>query len=191
VYQTISGTGVFDYYSVNSTCWVSPIVLDLSHTGKLDASEGNWLPHTGIKGNKVLMFDINGNGLKMMMEWVGPNAGLLIEPKANGTVDGSCLFGTAGGFNNGYQKLGLRDKNNDGQLTGAELTGLLVWQDKNQNGTIENGELKNLADLKITQLSLKQNKFKSSFVMNGKTETMWDWWPTALDVRKVAVFEKK
>jgi len=173
-------------YNVNESWTVSPIVLDLSGTGKLDASGGHWLPHKGrkIQGN-VVSFDMNANGLEVFTEWVGPTAGLLVEPRADGTVDGSCLFGTTGGFVNGFEKLKARDANNDGTLSGAELNGLMVWVDTNGNGKVDAGELHTLASLHITSLSVNHHNFKGTYTANGKTCAMWDWWPTALDVREV------
>lgn len=185
-YQRLTGNGQYDVYQVNSSCWVSPIVLDLSHTGRLDASEGSWLPHKGLKGKRLAMFNIRGYGANMLVEWVGPQMGLLVEPKADGTVDGSCLFGDQGGFDNGFQKLSVRDRNGDGVLSGDELKGLKVWTDLNGNARCDKGELRTLAELGITMLDLRHNNLRASFVMNGKREAMWDWWPTALDVRRVA-----
>lgn len=174
----------------SGTTTVSPIVLDLSHSGKLDASAGEWLPHQGLKGKRLAFFDLDANGMNLLMEWIGPNAGLLVEPKADGTVNGSCLFGTTGGFNNGYEKLALRDKNGDHLLSGSELAGLDVWIDSNCNGRPDSGELHSLAELKITEIDLRQRNYQSSFVMNGKREAMWDWWPNALAVRKKAIATK-
>lgn len=187
---TYEGTGVVDNYSVNSCVWVSPIVLDLSGTGKLDASAGKWLPHPGMQGTHVAMFDIRGNGMDMMMEWVGPQAGLLCEPKADGTVDGTCLFGTTGGFRDGFQKLALRDKNHDGKLSGEELNGLYVWVDGNSNGKVDAGEMKSLEELGITEISLDAHNSVSSFTMNGAKQTCWDWYPTAMDVRREPIAKK-
>jgi hypothetical protein len=178
-----SGTEVTDLYMVNAIVDISPIVLDLSHTGRLDASGGKWQPHKGLHG-RMAMFDLRGNGMKMITEWVGPKQGLLVEPRPDGTIDGNALFGVAGGYNNGFEKLSVRDANHDGVLTGKELQGLSVWVDANSNGRLDKGELKSLAELGITSLSVKHKDYRSTFVMNGKQETMWDWWPTALDVRK-------
>lgn len=182
-----NGTGQLNVYEAYASVGISPIVLDLSGTGKLDTQTGNWLPHSGLTSERVAMFDINANDMPMLMEWLGPKNGLLIEPKADGTVDGSCLFGTPGGFENGYEKLGLRDANNDKVITGNELKGLYVWVDRNQNAKADNGEVKSLQELNVTELDLKYTNYKSSFVMNGKRNTMWDWWPTAVNVRKVRV----
>jgi len=129
------------------------------------------------------MFDIHANEMEIPMEWVGPKAGLLVEPKADGSVDGSCLFGTSDGYVNGFEKLQVRDRNGDGVITGAELNGLMVWVYANGNGKADPSELRTLPSLAITALSIKHKNFKSTFTMNGKSQTMWDWWPTALDTR--------
>jgi len=173
-----------NFYCINQSVAVSPIVLDLSGTGKLDASGGNWKPHQGMKGNHVAMFDIRGDGMDMMMEWVGPQSGLLVLPKADGTVDGSCLFGTCGGYLDGFQKLAVLDKNHDGKLMGDELKGLMVWVNAAGDGKVHDGELKSLDSLGITELDVHQQDMRATFVMNGQKQVMWDWWPTALDVRK-------
>ncbi len=45
-----------------------------------------------------------------------------------------------------------RDSNLDGQLTGAELTGLNTWIDANENGQLETGELRSLTTAGISQI---------------------------------------
>ena len=190
VYQHLTGTGIVNVYAVNSTYRYSPIVLDLSHSGRIDASEGSWMPHDGVKGKRLVFFDLLGHGNRVITEWVGPKAGLLMEARADGSVDGSCLFGNAGGYANGFDKLSLRDANHDGRLNGNELKGLTVWVDANSNGRVDTGELKPLESLGITEIGVNHSGMRSTFTMNGKTEMMWDWWPTALDVRQVAVIKR-
>jgi len=166
--------------------WVSPIVLDMVGSGKLEASNGQYLPHKTMSLKNAMFVDIYNNGFPVAMEWVGPNDGLLVAPKADGSIDATCLFGTTGGFDNGYDKLSLYDRNNDRQVSGDELSGLCVWQDKNQNGTADKDELATLSDAGITALSLNQKSFVSSFVRNGKTFKMWDWWPSCMDATVVS-----
>jgi Ca2+-binding RTX toxin-like protein len=59
-----------------------------------------------------------------------------------------------GANNSGLSVSGLsaRDTNNDGLLSGAELTGLNVWVDLNENGLLETGELRSLATAGISQI---------------------------------------
>jgi hypothetical protein len=185
---TYKGNANVSIYQVDGQKFVSPIVLDLRGQGRLEASSGNWLPHPGrLYKDRLMTFDFNANGFEELMEWVGPDDGLLVEPKANGSIDGSCLFGTTGGWTNGFEKLSLRDANHDGELSGDELAGLSVWQDRNGNGKADYGEVRTLADWRITQISLMHSNYRSTFTMNGGSHVMWDWWPSALHVRKVRV----
>jgi len=138
---TTTTTDTKTTYTVSGELYSSPIVLDLSGSGKIAASNGNWQPHPKAfyKDHRV-MFDFFGNGFPVAMEWVGPTDGLLVHPKADGTVDGTCLFGNATGYNNGYEQLATLDVNMDGHVSGKELSGLSVWQDKNGNGKCNSGE---------------------------------------------------
>ncbi|MBS2037637.1 hypothetical protein JST97_21805 [bacterium] len=172
-------------YTVSGTLYSSPIVLNLSGDGKLGASDGHWLPHPKSFYNKHrVLFDFYGNGFPVAMEWVGSNDGLLVHPKSDGSVDGTCLFGNANGYANGYEQLAALDLNMDGHVSGKELAGLSVWQDKNTNGKCEAGELQSVAQLGITDLNLKHSQYKSSFTMKGKTQAMYDWWPTMFELKK-------
>lgn len=44
-------------------------------------------------------------------------------------------------FNDAYEALAALDDNHDGWLTGKELSGLALWQDRNQNGVSDPGEV--------------------------------------------------
>lgn len=174
-----------DYYQVNITRVISPIVLDLDGDGKIEASNGQWLPHPDkFHQQRLALFDFYGNGFPLMTEWVGPNDGLLCLPDQKGNVDGTRLFGTTTGYRDGYQALGALDANNDGRLNGAELQGLQVWQDRNGDARSEASELKSLEELGITSLNLNHRDFASSYVKNGRQMKMVDWWPNTVEVRK-------
>lgn len=177
-------------YVVNGYKYVSPLVLDMNGDGKLEASGGKWEPHASELDNEHLVrFDIFGNGMEEIIEWVGPNDGLLVEPNSNGTVDGNSLFGSAGGFANGYEKLSMRDRNGDMKISGAELKGLFVWQDRNGDAKVDNGELKSVPELGISEIQLVSKGFVSSFTRNGKQYSMWDWWPNVVSTKKIRIEE--
>jgi hypothetical protein len=163
----------------------SPIVLDLVGSGSIQASGGNWKPHANFHSKHRALFDFFGNGFPVAMEWVGPTDGLLVKPKADGSVDGTCLFGTATGYTHGYEHLASLDSNLDGRLTGKELSGLSVWQDQNGNARCEKGELKTVQQLGISDFDLKHTDFKSTYTINGKKQAMFDWWPTMFEVKKI------
>lgn len=182
---TTTTTNTNTDYIVSGELYSSPIVLDLSGTGKLAASDGHWLPHPKAfyKTHRV-MFDFFGNGFPVAMEWVGETDGLLVRPKADGKVDGTCLFGNATGYANGYEQMAILDVNLDGHVSGKELAGLSVWQDKNGDGKCDAGELQTVQQMGITDFNLKHSQFKSSYTMKGKTQAMYDWWPTMFEIKK-------
>ena len=174
-------------YSKSANKRVSPLVLDMTGNGVIQASNGQHMPGHPVVNKNVILSDFYGDGFEVAMEWVGPQDGLLVAPKADGSVDMSCLFGTAGGYENGYEKLSLYDTNRDNKVSGEELNGLSVWQDANTNGIADAGEVKTVQELGISEISLTaDNQFVSSFTMNGNTNKMWDWWPNALELIKVA-----
>jgi hypothetical protein len=181
---SIRRNGQVRQYQLAEHFYTSPLVLDLDGNGKIQASGGVWMPHR-YKGGRLVEFDMNGDGFVNLTEWVGPQDGLLIEYTKGKPVDANCLFGNAGGFDHGYEKLSLRDKNNDKQITGAELDGLSVWQDINCNARVDKGEIKTVQEMGITLISLKPTKyFVSHFVINGKKQTMYDWFPTMFTIKK-------
>lgn len=173
-------------YQVTGHKFVSPIILDLSGTGRIQASNGVYNPHPKqfYMARRVL-FDFYGNGFPVAMEWVGPSDGLLCQPKEDGSIDGTCLFGTSTGYETGFEHLASLDKNMDYKVSGQELAGLMVWQDKNGNARAEQGELTSVQELGIGELSVKNSKNVGSFMINGKQQKMFDWWPTVMQLKKV------
>ncbi len=172
-------------YTANLTVNVTPIVLDLDGDGKIEASNGQYLPHKGDFSKNTVLFDFYGNGFPVAMEWVGTNDGLLCRPEADGTVNGTNLFGSANGYRNGYDELISLDKNNDGQLIGEELSGLMVWQDENHNGVADKGELKSLESLGITSIGTANRNLAGTYTRNGKAYKTFDWHPSVQQLRKV------
>lgn len=186
-YDIVKSMHVTQIYSKTCTKTVSPLVLDMTGNGVLQASNGQHMPGHPLVNSNMVLADFYGDGFEIAMEWVGPQDGLLVAPKADGTVDMSCLFGTAGGYESGYEKLSLHDLNNDGKVSGEELNGLSVWQDANGNGIAEAGEVQTAAELGITSIALSNSAdFISSFERNGKTYKMWDWWPNAVELIKIS-----
>ncbi len=183
----------------------SPIVLDMDGNGLIDTVDHNWIHKVHIHSSKAFkearaeltkyryaMFDIDNDGMYEIVEWLGPNDGLLLytenveEIVNRGYVTGEDLFGTTGGYSNGYEKLALLDKNGDMVLTGDELNNLYVWMDKNQDAKVSANEIFALRDMGITSISLNYSEdYVSTFTMNGKTYKMWDWWPVTMEMNKM------
>ncbi|ROP59466.1 Ca2+-binding RTX toxin-like protein [Enterobacter sp. BIGb0383] len=118
----------------------SPVILDLDNDGvetlSLDAG---------------IFFDHDGNRFAERSGWVAPDDGLLVlDRDDNGIIDsGSELFGDSTWLENGelaangYQALQALDSNQDGVLDGNDplWQQLQVWQDRNSNGRVDDGEL--------------------------------------------------
>ncbi|MDQ7821414.1 MAG: hypothetical protein RDV48_01330 [Candidatus Eremiobacteraeota bacterium] len=167
----------------------SPLTLDLNKDTKIDVARNNWMKHAPkFYGEYARMFDITGDGVEDLTEWMAakPGDGLLAIPE-NGKVDTALqLFGTAGGYLDGYEKLSiLCDKDKNGWVEGKELEGLAIWVDGNNNSKCEPNELKSLSDFNVTRLSTKHTNYVSSYKTDdGKVSTMWDWWPCVKETRK-------
>lgn len=175
-------------YMIHDNLYTSPLVLDLDGDGKLDASQGEWLPHKYKKDTRVAEFDIDGDNFIDVTEWVSPNDGLLIVYKEGQEIDANDLFGEAGGFKDGYEKLSLLDANGDKVISGDELQTLSIWQDKNMNAKVETGEVLPVSSWNIISISLKyDNSLVSSYTIKKGEELvqrkMWDWYPAMFRVK--------
>jgi hypothetical protein len=168
----------------------SPIVLDLNNDKKIDVAYNYWLPHAPkFFTQNIVKFDITGDKVPDLVEWVvGPNDGLLVEPGVKKVTSALDLFGTAGGYSNGYEKLATYDKDKNGFVEEKELEGFKVWIDKNQNGICEENELFDIKQFDVKKLSVNHNgKFVSYYeTKDNQKRLMWDWWPAAIEVKKIA-----
>ena len=142
----------------------TPIVLDLNGDGV----------HTLAMAAGV-QFDLLANGSKVQTGWVGSGDGLLaLDRNRDGSIgDGSELFGSSTLLANGqrasdgYAALGELDANHDGVISSgdAAFADLRVWVDGNADGASAAGELRTLADLGITEISV--NATAGDSVDNG------------------------
>lgn len=172
-------------YVLQHTVFTSPIVLDMDGDGRIEASNGEWkpMPDRKMGTGRVVEFDLNGDGFLELVEWVGANDGLLVQ-YTEGEITGHNLFGEAGGWVTGYEKMMLFDANKDMILSGAELSTLSVWQDKDGNAQVDQGEITTLKEAGIESLNITHNNLQSSFTQNGAQKTMWDWYPVTLQVKR-------
>jgi hypothetical protein len=177
-------------WQVSTLRTISPLLLDLDGDGAIQASGGQWLPHQKTHKERMAFFDFHGDKFPVLMEWPGPQDGILCHPKQDGSIDGTRLFGTATGFKDGFEALRVKDSNNDGKISGTELDGLAVWTDANSDARPQDGEVKSLADHRVTELSLKHKKYVASYQRDGKSYRMFDWWPQTFELNRVRVAPK-
>ena len=123
-----------------------PLVLDLN---------GDGIHLTALDGSTI-HFDFDHDGFAERTGWVSPQDGILVRDiNGNGQVDsGAELFGSTN--QDGFAVLETMDTNGDGKIDAndANFDQLRVWQDLNQNGAVDSGEMKTLADAGIQSLSL-------------------------------------
>lgn len=138
---------------------VDPLVLDLDGDGYQLTTEVN----------SQVWFDYNRNGFAQHTGWVGGADGFLVrDVNGNGRIDDlSEMFGNA--TKSGFDMLAGFDTNHDGSITAADAVyaTLKVWQDKNQNGVTDSGELKSLADLGIVAIGLASSTPSSLTTIGG------------------------
>jgi Ca2+-binding RTX toxin-like protein len=134
---------------------VDPLVLDLDSDG---------IEAIGIDVSNPVLFDHNSDGTRTATGWIIPDDGFLVlDRNGNGFVDsGRELFGdntllpNGSLASNGYEALAVLDTNNDGGVSAADqnFAALRVWQDSNQDGVSQAAELRSLATLGISSISV-------------------------------------
>ncbi len=139
---------------------VAPVVLDLNRDGELNYGH--------------VVMDVNGDGQADNTAWAGPQDGVLVwDKQADGLVHDNSQYAfaqyattTANTSSAGADAYkvptdlsGLADAfdtNHDGVFNAqdAKFAEFKVWQDVNQNGVSDAGEVRSLADVGITTIHL-------------------------------------
>ena len=148
--QVIVQTGV----TVNMN--VAPVVIDLNRDGVLNYGQ--------------VIMDVNGDGLLDMTKWAGAQDGVLVWNKYNdGQVHDHSQYAFAQYDTSSAAKgtmatdlSGLADafdSNQDGLLDArdAQFFDFNVWQDVNQNGVSDAGEMKSLTEWGLTSITLNSD----------------------------------
>ncbi|WP_037587614.1 calcium-binding protein [Stenoxybacter acetivorans] len=139
----------------------SPIIIDLNGDGVQTTPKGGHVYH-----------DHDGNGFAENTGWASAEDALLVRDlNNNNQIDnGGELFGdntllpNGTRAANGFEALKAHDANGDKQITEQDAIWqeLKLWQDKNQNGYADAGELTAIQNSGITAIQL--NYKNSSFV---------------------------
>ena len=151
------------YAGVNFSC---PIGIDLGNGTSPLAKDSLSLVSMF---NSTAFFDMDGDSYRERTGWVGPDDGLLvIDLAADGGVGGDGVIDKATEVSfklwspDATSDLdGLRlafDSNNDGVFNAqdARFSEFRIWQDQNQNGISEAGELTTLAERGLTAIDVNK-----------------------------------
>jgi Ca2+-binding RTX toxin-like protein len=129
---------------------LSPIILDL---------DGDGIEMRSIKKSKA-SFDMNGDGIADDTGWTGTGDGFLVIDRNN---DGKITHASELSFaaenkdaKSDLEALASLDNNGDRVIDAKDVRfgELKVWVDANGNGVTDAGELKTLAEVGITSISL-------------------------------------
>ena len=136
----------------------------------------------------AVLFDLDGSGFLRRWGWITPKAAWLVyDYDGTGRItSGLQLFGNVTFWifwRDGYAALASLDDDGDGQLSGAELRHLALWQDRNGNGICDPGEVRPLADFGITALDCGSQPHPTGIPFNptgvhyrdGTTRPSYDW----------------
>ncbi|MDR0775586.1 MAG: putative Ig domain-containing protein [Azonexus sp.] len=140
-----------------------PIAVDL---------DGNGFEFVNVDDSNVF-FDVNGDGWKHRISWVGPNDGLLAyDIDGNGKIDqaGEISFARyADGAQTDLEGLRAFDSNGNGRFDAADekWAKFGIWRDANQNGVTDPGEFRTLTEMGIVAVDLTSDgQFQ---IINGQT----------------------
>lgn len=174
----VDGNG--EQFTIVDAVYQSPIILDLDGDGIQTTNSANGTS-----------FDLNGDGNKQVISWTEKqdsfdDAFLVMDKNGDGQINsGKELFGDANGAANGYEELAKLDSNQDGKIdaTDAAYKELKLWADMNKDGKVNEGEMKTLEEMGVSEISTQSTgekgtvfdengndvSLKSTFVKDGKT----------------------
>jgi hypothetical protein len=146
--KSTDAAGTVSAASVAYNATVTPVTLDLNGDGQIGYSQ--------------IKMDLNSDGILDTTSWVASQDGLLMHDMyGDGSVRENSQFAFArhAGETDLQGFAGQFDSNHDGVFDAkdAQFNEIAVWQDADQDGVADAGEVKHLADLGITALQLSSD----------------------------------
>lgn len=121
-----------------------PLAIDL---------DGEGIETIDINKSQIY-FDVDNDGFREQTGWISKNEAILaIDKNGNGKIDNqSEMFGSTD--STGFEDLRSIDSNGDGIINSqdADFNKIRLWQDLNENGVTEEGELKTLTEAGIQSI---------------------------------------
>jgi hypothetical protein len=158
---------------------VTPIFIPLAATARFDEL---------VDENASVGFDLDGSGLRRQWAWLTPKAGWLVfDPDKTGRIDSALkMFGNVTFWifwRDGYAALSALDDNGDDILSGPELRGLAIWNDRNCDGVSDPGEVIPVEELGIQSISCRSQADDTGMrwspqgvtFTNGLSRATYDW----------------
>jgi hypothetical protein len=162
---------------VTVTANVAPVVLDLNGDGQLSYSQS--------------LMDVNDDGLLDATAWAAPQDGVLVWDKYHDDQvhDNSQYAFTQYGGDTDLKGLAAAfDTNHDGELNAqdAKFAEFNVWQDLDQDGVSDAGEVRSLSEWGVTSLHLTSDGVQRTPVTEAGRTTATTTTGTAMLVADAA-----
>jgi hypothetical protein len=128
-----------------------PVVLDLNGDGRFAAAV-------------AVSFDVDGDGTRDRVGWIDPgDAFLVLDRNEDGRIDHGAelsFMADLPGATSDLEGLVAYDSNADGVLDASDdrFGDFQVWQDANQDGVSDPGELKSLAEAGVASIALTRTR---------------------------------
>ena len=162
IYSSLSSFG-------NATNHASPLAFDLDN----DGIETTHAYETNV------YFDIDNDNYAERVGWIGKDDGqLALDKNGNGNIDNVTeLFGDY--RMSAWDELRLLDSNKDNLINNQDdqFDELRIWQDQNQNGLSEEGELRSLSSYQIKEINLDYtnlNQYQKENYISSKSSVTYE-----------------
>ena len=157
-------------YLGNALNHASPLAFDL---------DGDGIETTHLYDDTNVFFDIDNDDFAERVGWIAADDGqLALDRDGNGNIDNITeLFGDY--RMSAWDELGLLDTNENGKIDvgDEQFSDLVIWQDLNQNGISEDGELKVLSEYDIQQINLNYttlDEYQKENYISGKSSVVYN-----------------